>query len=43
MALCVRQAAGIKDLQEEIKDFWMSFLQFIQQDDAMRAAAQLTS
>jgi hypothetical protein len=29
MALRVRQAAGIKDLQEQIKDFWVSFLQLI--------------
>ena len=42
MALGIGQATGIKNLQKEIKYLWMSFLNFIEQHNAMRATAQLT-
>ena len=40
VALGIGQATGVKHLQEEIKHFWMGFFHFIEQDDAVRAAAQ---
>ena len=41
MTLGIGQTAGIKDLQEEIKHFWMGLLKFIKQDDTMWATTKL--
>src|SRR5579883_697376 len=40
MALRIGQTTGIEDLQEEIEDFGMGLFHLVEQDDAVRAAAQ---